>query len=191
MRLEIKCYFVLVCLCDCVVSEHSKKSNSIFNIIQKSHKQCVEDISFMRRKYPDVQPKAYRVLDQLDKIQYASKKLLKNIQRKKEKYNELKFQYDDQEVKVKELCKIRDIDNVALQNEVAAHKGVLDIIQKKLVDKTKELDDKNELIKKLEEKVVTLTKLTEEKAKEKDEGKKIEKNKEMSNDKKSNSVKFS
>ena len=155
--------FITVCFYNVLLLNYSNKSSSLLNLVQESYKKCVDDLSFIRKKHPDVQPKTYRVIDQLDKMHFAVKELGKKEKTKKVAYKNLKTKYDEQVLQIKDLCKIRDVDNVALQNEVSAHKSVLDVIQKRLIDKTKELQDKEEVIKQLEQKVTTLTNLENEK----------------------------
>lgn len=101
--------------------------------LEESYKKIGDELVSIRRKYPDVQPKIYAILDKVDSIYKVARV-------ETEKSQLLNKQVKAKESEVKEVLKTKDLENSSLQNEVIALKSVLDSTQHKLEVATKHLE---------------------------------------------------
>lgn len=125
------------------------KQNQAPYPLEASHKKVTEELVNLRKNYPLAQPKIYSVLDEINQMNSKAKQL---------------FQ---QGIALQEMIKTKELENVALHQDLLLMKSECDTLHKKLANASKTLDEekkRNKLVfdekKSLEKKMVSLQNTT-------------------------------
>jgi hypothetical protein len=112
---------VLCVLINLTVVQELESNNEKRSNIQDLYKNIGDQLVSIREQFPESQPKIYAVLDQIGKLYSLAKNKREEVHH------------------IKELIKTRDLENIALQNEVITLKSELDITQMKIDETSRTL----------------------------------------------------